>query len=122
MVDAIESRLAENQWLGGQQPSKDDTESFVSLGQAPNVDSHPNAFAWYALVGRFTEAVRGTWAAAAAPAAAGVSIRPSIGLKCPQSSRSIGDLRHLFHCLTEYLRAGQERRQGWQEGWRQGGG
>ena len=30
----------------------------------PNVETHPYAFAWYTLVCRFTDAVRGTWAAA----------------------------------------------------------
>jgi len=74
MVDAIESRLSENQWLGGQQPSKEDSEEFAKLGgSAPSVDTHPNAFAWFSLVAKFTDAVRGTWAAAAA-APAGVSI------------------------------------------------
>ena len=92
MVDAIESRLAENQWLGGQQPSKDDAESYVALGSAPVCDTHPNAFAWYALVGRFTEAVRGSWAAAAAPAAAGVSICTSIGMPEKLQSTRFEDL------------------------------
>ena len=74
MVDAIESRLAENVWLGGQQPSKEDAEEFTKLaGSVPNVDTHPNTYAWFSLVGKFTEAVRGTWAAGAA-APAGVSI------------------------------------------------
>lgn len=72
MVDAIETRLGENQWLGGQQPSKEDNDQFVALGDnVPNVDTHPNAFSWYALVSRFTEAVRGGWPAGQAPAAAG---------------------------------------------------
>ena len=74
MVDDIESRLGDNQWLGGQAPSKEDADQFAGLGgQVPNVDTHPNAFAWYSLVGKFTDAVRGGWAAGAA-APAGVSI------------------------------------------------
>ena len=76
IVDAIEAKLEGKQWLsGGQQPSKEDAEQSVALGgSAPNVDFHPNAFAWYCMVSRFTEAVRGTWAAAAAaPADKGVS-------------------------------------------------
>ena len=75
MVDAIESKLGENVWLGGQQPSKDDKEAFAGLnGACPNVDTHPNAFAWFSLVGKFTDAIRDSWTAAAAPAAAaGVS-------------------------------------------------
>ena len=77
MVDAIESKLADNQWLGGQQPSKEDAEQFVSMsGKAPSVDTHPNAFAWYALVGRFTDDVRNSWAAAAPAAEKGVSTAP----------------------------------------------
>ena len=73
MVDAIESRLTENMWLGGQTPSQEDASEFTGLaGVIPNVDTHPNAFAWYSLVSKFTDAVRGTWTAAAA-APAGVS-------------------------------------------------
>ena len=76
MVDAIESRLQDNMWLGGQQPSKEDAEQFVALqNSAPSVDTHPNAFAWFTLVSRFTEAVRGSWTAAATPAAEKVSSR-----------------------------------------------
>ena len=74
MVDAIESKLGDNVWLGGQQPSKDDADQVKSLGDAPSAATHPNAFAWYTLVGRFSEDVRGTWTAAApAQAAQGVS-------------------------------------------------
>ena len=68
MVDAIESRLAENQWLGGQQPSSEDAESFTSLaGNVPSTDTHPNAFAWYSMVSKFTDAVKAGWPAGAAP-------------------------------------------------------
>ena len=74
MVDAIESKLNENTWLGGQQPSKDDAEEFTKLaGAMPNVATHPQAFAWYWLVAKFTDAVRGSWTEAAAAAPAGVS-------------------------------------------------
>ena len=73
MVDAIETRLADNMWLGGQQPSKEDAEQAAALGSAPNVDTHPNAFAWFTLVSRFTDAVKGTWPAAAAGGADAVS-------------------------------------------------
>ena len=31
------------------------------MGSAPNPNTHPSAFAWYALVSRFTPAIRGTW-------------------------------------------------------------
>ena len=61
MIDVIESKLEQNQWLGGQLPSKDDAEQFKALASAPNSETHPNAFAWYILVERFTDEVRGTW-------------------------------------------------------------
>ena len=73
MVDAIESKLQQNQWLGGQQPSDEDAEAFKNMAAAPVVDTHPNAFAWFSLVGRFTDAIRDSWTAAAPQAAAGVS-------------------------------------------------
>ena len=73
MVDAIESKLVQNQWLGGQQPSSEDAEQFKNMPNPPNVDTHPNAFAWWCLVSRFTDAVRGTWSAAAPAKEAGVS-------------------------------------------------
>ena len=90
MVDAIEAKLEQNQWLGGQQPSKEDAEQFVAMGDnCPNVDTHPNAFAWYALVSRFTEAVRGTWTAAAAAAPEkGVSFLASM-TNCPHWSSNV---------------------------------
>ena len=73
MVDAIESKLNDKVWLGGDQPSKEDAEQFTALaGAMPSVDSHPQAFAWYNLVAKFTEAVRGSWTEAKADA--GVSI------------------------------------------------
>ena len=76
MVDAIESKLGENSWLGGQQPSKDDAVEFTTLaGAYPSVTTHPNAFAWFMLVSRFNEDVRGSWTAAAPAQAAGVSIK-----------------------------------------------
>merc|ERR1712060_1037719 len=64
MVDAIETKLAQNQWLGGQQPSKEDAESFQGMAACPN------ACAWWVLCSRFTDDVRGTWTAAAAAAPA----------------------------------------------------
>jgi hypothetical protein len=33
---------------------------------APTTAGHPNAFAWFCLVSKFTDAVRATWGAAAA--------------------------------------------------------
>ena len=64
-MDQLETRLADAQWLGGQQPSADDRENFEAVaGTPPSVESHPHSFAWFALVSKFTPAVRATWAAA----------------------------------------------------------
>ena len=64
-MDQLETRLADAQWLGGQQPSADDRENFeAAAGTPPSVESHPHSFAWFALVSKFTPAVRATWAAA----------------------------------------------------------
>lgn len=71
MVDAIENKLQQNQWLGGQQPSSEDAEAFKNMDGTPNVDTHPNAFGWWCLVSRFTDDVRKTWAAAAPAKEAG---------------------------------------------------
>lgn len=63
MVEAIEKRLTGDcQWLGGQQPSKEDAEQFTALGaNVPDASKHPNAFGWYMLVSRFDEEVRASW-------------------------------------------------------------
>ncbi len=37
----------------------------------PSAETHPHSFAWFALVQRFQEPVRNTWAAAAGGAAKG---------------------------------------------------
>jgi hypothetical protein len=43
---------------------------------APSAETHPHTFAWFALVNRFTEAVRASWAAPAAPAKGGKAPAP----------------------------------------------
>ena len=74
-ADTIEGKLELYDWLGGLQPSKEDAETFASFGDSvPSAETHPNAFAWYSLVNRFSEAVRGTWPVAPQlPAANAVS-------------------------------------------------
>ena len=64
-VDDIERKLADNMWLGGQEPSKEDREAFTGLNGCPDADSHPNAAAWYSLVSKFSADVRESWAAGA---------------------------------------------------------
>lgn len=55
-------------WLGGQAPSKEDAEKYAALaGNVPNVETTPEAFSWYQLVGRFSEEIRLGWTVAAPP-------------------------------------------------------
>ena len=71
-MDAIEAKLADAQWLGGQQPSVEDREAFEAHATShPDVSAHPHAFAWFALVSKFSPAVRATWAAAGGAAKGG---------------------------------------------------
>jgi len=71
--DQYEKNLAENQFLGGQQPSAADREAFELVKSAPpKAEAHPNTFAWFVLVQRFSDAARNAWAGAtAAPAKGG---------------------------------------------------
>lgn len=66
MVDAIEKKLGDNMWLGGQAPGAADREEFEKLGKVPNANSHPNTFAWYCLVSKFTDAAKAGWTGGAA--------------------------------------------------------
>ena len=70
-MDALEGRLADAQWLGGQLPSGEDREAHAGIADAPNPDTHPNTFAWWSLVSRFTADVRSQWKDAAGGAAKG---------------------------------------------------
>ncbi len=70
MADELEVKLAKDQWLGGQQPSAADREAIEAMPQPPSPATHPNVFAWWCLVSKFTPTVRATWAGAAAPKAA----------------------------------------------------
>lgn len=54
-----------------QQPTSADKEAYDQVkASAPSAETHPHTFAWYALVSRFSDAVRNSWAAPAAPAKA----------------------------------------------------
>ena len=71
-MDALEARLTDAQWLGGQLPSGEDRTAWEGLnGEVPSPDTHPNTFAWWALVSRFTADVRSGWKDSGAAAAAG---------------------------------------------------
>ena len=72
VLDEIESKLGDQLWLGGQQPSAEDNEALTALGGAvPDVASYPNTFAWFAMASKFTEKTRKSWKSSkAAPAQA----------------------------------------------------
>eukprot|EP00356_Strombidium_inclinatum_P012754 CAMPEP_0170491452 /NCGR_PEP_ID=MMETSP0208-20121228/11037_1 /TAXON_ID=197538 /ORGANISM="Strombidium inclinatum, Strain S3" /LENGTH=216 /DNA_ID=CAMNT_0010767029 /DNA_START=11 /DNA_END=661 /DNA_ORIENTATION=- len=73
MTDAntLENTLKNQQWVGGQAPTDADKTAFEALKSADlSAETHPNVFAWFCLVSKFTDAVRNSWAAAA-PAKAG---------------------------------------------------
>ena len=70
MADALEIKLAKDQWLGGAQPSAADREAIEAMPSPPNPATHPNTFAWWCLVAKFTPTVRAQWAGAKAAAPA----------------------------------------------------
>ena len=77
MADELEKKLATDQWLGGQLPTSADKDAFEGLA-VPNPATHPNTFAWWCLVAKFTAPVRAAWtAAAAAPAKGGKTAAPA---------------------------------------------
>ena len=68
MADALEVKLAKDQWLGGQQPSSADREAIESMPVPPSPATHPNVFGWWCMVSKFVPAVRATWPGAKAEA------------------------------------------------------
>jgi len=72
-LDQYEKTLADQQYLGGQLPTAADREAYESLKNTPpSVATHPNTFAWFVLLHRFSDAIRNSWAGAqAAPAKGG---------------------------------------------------
>merc|ERR1712153_247268 len=71
-ANTLESTLKNQQWVGGQSPSAADKDAFEALSKAGNIsaETHPNVFAWFTLVSKFSDAAKKTWAAAAAGGAA----------------------------------------------------
>ena len=51
-MDSLEIKLSEARWLQGDAYSEADKEAFINIlkGEAPNVTTHPNTFAWYAVM------------------------------------------------------------------------
>ena len=71
-ANTLEATLKNQQWVGGQSPSAADKDAFEALSKAGNIsaETHPNVFAWFTLVSKFSDAAKKTWAAAAAGGAA----------------------------------------------------
>lgn len=58
--------------VDSQQPTAADREAYEALKNTPpSVASHPNTFAWWVLVHRFSDAIRNSWAGAQPAAAKG---------------------------------------------------
>jgi len=67
-----EKTLNDQQFLGGQQPTAADREAYEALkNTVPSPATHPNTFAWWVLVHRFSDAIRNSWAGAQPAAAKG---------------------------------------------------
>lgn len=65
-LNTLEQTLQKQQWVGGQQPSDADAATFDALKTTTiSADTHPHAFAWFCLVWKFTDAIRGSWSAGA---------------------------------------------------------
>jgi hypothetical protein len=63
-----------------QQPTAADREAWEAVkAHVPSAATHPNTFAWFVLVNRFSEAARNSWAGAqaAAPAKGGKTAAPA---------------------------------------------
>merc|ERR1712134_143023 len=66
-ANAIEAKLKNQQWVGGQTPTKDDKDAFDAIsGTNLSCETHPYTFAWFALVFKFTDEVKNSWPAAGA--------------------------------------------------------
>lgn len=66
-INALEAKLKNQQWVGGQQPTAEDKEAYESLKSGTvSAETHPHTFAWFCLVFKFSDAVKASWPAAGA--------------------------------------------------------
>jgi elongation factor 1-beta len=73
-----EKTLADNQFIGGQQPTNADREAWeIVKANVPSAATHPNTFAWFVLVNRFSDAARNSWTGAQAAPAKGGKAAPA---------------------------------------------
>ena len=82
-----------------QQPTAADKEAWeVVKAHVPSAATHPNTFAWFVLVNRFSEAARNSWAAAqaAAPAKGGKPAAPAKKEEPKKEAKPADDDMDLF--------------------------
>jgi elongation factor 1-beta len=92
-----ETKLTNDQWLGGQQPGAADREALETMTGAPCVKTHPHTFAWWCLASKFMPAVRASWTAGAAKTAA----KPAAAKKVEEKKPAADDCDDLFGEETE---------------------
>ena len=60
--DSLEVQLADYAWLGGTKQCAADHLAYEEIKSTPpRAESHPATFAWYAMIGKFSEKIRATW-------------------------------------------------------------
>ena len=71
-ANTLETTLKNQQWVGGQTPSNADAEAYEALKKTTiSAETHPNVFAWFCLVSKFSDNVRKSWSAGAGGAKGG---------------------------------------------------
>lgn len=81
-----------------QQPTAADKEAWeVVKAHVPSAATHPNTFAWFVLVNRFSEAARNSWTAPqAAPAKGGKAAAPAKKEEPKKEAKPADDDMDLF--------------------------
>ena len=66
-ANTLENTLKSQQWVGGQAPTNEDKDAYEAVKSSDiKPETHPNLFAWFCLVSKFSDAVRNSWTGAAA--------------------------------------------------------
>lgn len=66
-ANTLENTLKSQQWVGGQAPTNADKDAYEAVKSSDiKPETHPNLFAWFCLVSKFSDAVRNSWTEAAA--------------------------------------------------------
>ena len=65
-ANTLENTLKKQQWVGGQAPTSADKEAFEAVKSSDiKPETHPNLFAWFCLVSKFSDAIKNSWGGAA---------------------------------------------------------